>query len=83
MYVIASACVRLYLNNLKGLEKANIALVKFAKSSKKIYAFYFDSAKLNIQRGDIVKVRIKTVKQENVVETKCKVIAFGVRRKYN
>lgn len=58
MYMLASACVKSYFDSINGLEKANIALVKF-KDRKKIYTFYFDSGKLNIQHGDTAEVRTK------------------------
>lgn len=76
MYVLASACVKSYFDSVNGLETANIALVKF-KARKKIYAFYFDSDKLNVQHGDTVEVRTKKYYNDEMMMLEGQVVAIG------
>ena len=64
MYVLASACLKSYLDSLMNVKGTNIALVKF-KQSKKVYAFYFDSSQINVQQGDIVKVKTRKYYGQN------------------
>lgn len=76
MYVLASACVKSYFDSIKGLEKKNIALVKF-KAKNKIYAFYFDASKLNVEDGDVVEVKTKKYYNDEIMKLKGRVIAVG------
>ena len=64
MYVLASACLKSYFDSLMNVKGANIALVKF-KQSKKVYAFYFDASQINVQQGDIVKVKTRKYYGQN------------------
>lgn len=79
MYVLASACLKSYFDSLMNVKEANIALVKF-KQSKKVYAFYFDASQINIQQGDIVKVKTRKYYGKNhskIIMLKGKIKAIG------
>ena len=64
MYILASACLKSYFDSLMNVKGANIALVKF-RQSRKVYAFYFDSSQINVQQGDIVKVKTRKYYGQN------------------
>ena len=81
MYVILSACVDIYMDNLLNyLKHPNVAIIQFKKYGKN-YAFYYDAATLPLQKNDWVEVEVMYQGEKRIHSGKVRAFAFEEKAK--